>query len=79
MDLNNKIENSLKEKDRLKIHYSEVDKFAKIKFDELNKNYRQLSLNVREFKWKEEVIETEFFSNRDSARDKEKEKQNLEM
>ena len=79
MDLNNKIENSYKERDRLKIHYSEVDKLENIKFDELNKNYRVLLSNVREYKWKEEVIESEFISSRDNLRDKEKEKQNLEM
>jgi hypothetical protein len=79
MDLNKKIENSLKEKERLKIHYSEVDKLEKLKFEQLNRNYRQLLLNVREYKWKEEVIETEFITSRDNVRDIEKEKQNLEM
>ena len=79
MDLNKKIENSLEERERLKIHYSEVDKLEKLKFEELNRNYRQLLTNVREYKWKEEVIETEFIGSRDNIRDIEKEKLNLEM
>lgn len=79
LELDNKIQNSLKEKENLQHHHSEIEKLERIKYDEMNKTYRQLSNKVSEFKWKETAIETEFTNKRMNMIDKEKEKENLEM